>query len=342
MAHLPGFTHIRFDQVTLLGQSAGTYLWHVMRFPHHWSGLADGLRSGFSILWLAFVLALLAALVSGARRVRTIGPLLLLAVLALIGYLASPFGAGGQGDPPFLFTVNLRYAMVALCAAGMLLACRAKSARAVRWTGVVGWVALAITVLPTTLFTGALRTYRLDTWPSQHRTLGVLVAAALVLAVVVTGGRLDTLRRIAPRSAVGVTAVAGVVLVGLAVARSGVTSRFPATADLTAAYDYVDGLHHQRVAVVGLERTYPLAGDALTNRVTELVTIGSDGVPRLPATCADLLAHVHADDATVVVVRDSSGTTYDSQGCLASDRNMHRVVLSGDISVWSLVATSAP
>ena len=343
MANIPGLHHIHFEQVTTLGRSAGHYFWDAMRYPTVGSGLADAARSGLGLGWIVLALATLVALGWGLRSGRVLLPVVGVSAAALVEYLASPFGAGGPGEPPFLFAVNLRYAALALLLAGVVISCCAVSDTAVRTVGIAGLVTFAVTALPSSVFASSLSTYRLETWPSQHRWPGVCLAvmAALVATLVADQRWLSTARARTPRPHLTLAALGVLALLALGAARSQVTSRFPAPTDLAAVYRYVDTLDNQRISVMGVERTYPLAGRNLSNSISSIVNIDSFGVPSLPTTCAQLQRLIARANADIIVVRDDATKLFDSRACLAGDPRVRPIARSGDISVWRLLAVAS-
>lgn len=340
MVDLPGFPHLHFDQVTQLGRSAGHYFWDALRYPHVGAGLVDGMRSGLGITWPLLVLACIGALVFAIRNLHVAPFMLTITAAAMFQYLASPFGAGGPGDPPFLFAVNLRYAAIAIISAGVLLACSARRAGSVRWIGGLGLATLLVTAVPTSVLDTTLSTYTLQSWPEQGKWLGVIVAvvaAALAFNAARPQWRQQLSERM-PSRGVAIGATACLVLVGIGVARSDVTNRFPGAGDLAAVYRYTNTLENERIGVMGLERTYPLAGRDLSNRVDALVSLDADGVPLLPATCAELQRLVTSSRSSYVVVRDNIAKSYDTHECLTEDEGLEPVARSGDISVWRSVS----
>lgn len=341
MLHLPGFTHVVFPQIKVLGAPVGSYLRRILTYPGAAHGMPGALRSGFGILWPFLALLLIAVVIVGARCWREQPVVWIACAAAVLGYLAAPFGGGGTGVPPFLFAVNVRYATLALLLLAPLVASLATSDRASRWVCRVGLVLFLFAELPTDVFPGNFGPYRLQTWPHAHKGLDLVVA--LVVGVVVAL-REDDLRRVARRFTPSGKVVAAAAVIGLAVvasARNEATSRFIASKDLRAAFSYADTLSNQRIGLVGIDLAYPFAGRSLTNRVQAVLLLNHEGVPYAPVGCGQLRAAIVSSRFTFVVTRHLPTSTFDDIGCVADLPGITQVGRSGDVTIWRLPGGSA-
>jgi hypothetical protein len=203
----------------------------------------------------------------GDPTLRAIG---VTAVVAGIGYLFTPYGAGGIQRGTALFQVNVRYAAPAL-GLGVVLLPVVVHVRAPYLDRYIG-IGLAAVLAATQLEYGL--------WPTN--------TARHVLFLVGVGGAAVLWRRWVlherPRRA-KITLGVAIALVGVSLAyvvqRHYFDGRYlrpvPNNPGLTAIYAWAQHLAHANIGLYGTVEQYPLYGARVTNRVTYLGAHAANG-----------------------------------------------------------------
>lgn len=233
------------------------------------SGLHYALGPG----WWAILAAAFAGILMGAAK----GPFLarvfsILAVASLVAYLVTPYGAGGLNGDPWLFPLDVRFAVPGILFGLLSLVITLEShprAPAIV-TGLLG-----ILLLVTWLGDGA--------WPITDQVYGV--TAAVVAAVLILIGIHPRPIRQArtPRVLAILTAAVAVAAGGYVVSRNYDFRRYSSN-PLARWADSVPGA---RIGTMGFPELYPLFGNNFANEVVYLARPDGHGslIPNL--TCQE-------------------------------------------------------
>ena len=253
--NVPLFTSDSFRTLDDLGYSIAHYatstdVWRDWFFP----GLRIDLGRAWPLVLIAVLAGILAALVTRDGSTRALG------VVAGVGcavYLVTPTTALGPQDQPLLFASNVRYAAPAVALGLVLLASPPISRRTVtRWiTAGVLFAVLVVAQFSQGPFPG---------WPTDHRNLGFLFAAAVVL-----------LALLAFRARKVALAIAALVIVvgGYPLARHYDEQRY--ASDPVA--QWASSVHDVRIAIAGFEPQFNLYGRDLSNHVQYVGERGPHG-----------------------------------------------------------------
>jgi hypothetical protein len=312
---------------------------HYLGDVHVWrSWFLPGMNSAFGWAWPVIVGLAVAgwvfALLHGDRVFRMLGAL---GIASFLGYLVTPFGAGGPKGRPILFASDLRFAFPALALGLLVLPC----------------VLPRSAVFRRRVFPALLAIPLVDDLVSSLRSHFGLFAVALMLELavlaIVAGLALvwsNGSRRV-PASLVCVLVVV-VATAGWAAERSYSTHRYADVqhhlpyasaprAELVALYRWVRNVSHARIALTGLGISYPLVGADLSNKVQYVGHRGPHGELSDVRTCPEwrqLLTRGHYD--LVVISANNSGAKEPVQaGWTRSDPNAAKLVVrAGTASVF--------
>jgi hypothetical protein len=172
----------------------------------------------------------------------------------------------GPQDQPLLFASNVRYVVPALTLALVLLATPPITRRPVgKW--------IAVGILFGSLVVEQFSQGPFPGWPVNHRHLGVVLAAAVVLVAVLAVR--------APRSAIALVAI---VLAAGAYPLARHFDERQYAADPVA--QWANSVHDAHIAIAGFEPQFSLYGRALTNRVQYVGERGPHGGFHDSPSCA--------------------------------------------------------
>ena len=262
--NVPFFTSDSFRTLDDLGYSIAHYatstdVWRDWFFP----GLRIDLGRAWPLVLLVALVGIGAAIVARDTAARALG---IAAAVGCAFYLVTPTTALGPQDQPLLFASNVRYAVPALTLALVLLATPPITRRPVG-----KWVAIGILLV--TLVVEQFSQGPFPGWPVDHRNLGFLFAAAVVLVAVLAFR--------VPRAAIALIAI--VVVVGAyPLARHYDEERY--ATDPVA--QWANSVHDARIAIAGFEPQLNLYGRALTNRVQYVGERGPHGGFHGSPSCA--------------------------------------------------------
>jgi hypothetical protein len=268
-----------------------------------------GLRDAFGVAWpLILGLAatgLLLAILRGDRVLRMLG---IVGVVAFIGYLFTPAGAGGASGRPVLFASDTRFAFAAL-ALGLLLL-----PRLVPTTTTFGrrW-------LPALIGLGIVS----DIAYSVKENVSLSAAAITIEAMALLAG-IAVLLVWSTRSRRVTAAVLGGLLViavtaGWAVERSYLQRRYSNAArnlpygsaprtELVALYRWVSNVSDARIALNGLGISYPFFGEDLSNTVDYIGHRGAHGDFDEVRDCSEWRRLLNEGDYDYVVISPDAFT----------------------------------
>jgi hypothetical protein len=246
-------------------------------------------------------------------------------------YLASPGSAGEPDFGYFNLAGNFRYADFSIVL-GLILLPVALSSGKRRLLGGIAITYGAVLVACLVPIHG-----HIEAWPASHRVqgLGLTVFLVALIAVCVV---------VAPRLSSRALATAGLVVV-LVLSGAGyrqvdhyLTTRYRAT----AIGAWARGVHHARIAVVGLAAQYPLYGLDLTNTVDYLGHRGPDGDFRPAATCEDFRGLLGAGHYGYVVAGTEKWftATAPEQRWMATDPVAARVASDASTQIYRLTNPS--
>ena len=288
---IPGhlFPPVKAPVDTAYGQTIFQYL-DKLSVIRGW--LLPGLRTDFGTLWplwlllcVTGVVGILVSAPSSAHRVAGVA-----ALVTFMTYVVTPTSAGGPPGEPYLFYVNVRYAMASFVLAAVLLPV-VPSLRGRRWGyGLLG-------------MTGVLALSDLTSRPSWPSSAGVfdrigwtatavleVVPVLVVLALAWLWIRTQSRER--RRALLGVGAAiagVGVVALGFGVDRRYIPREFTDIPALPAVDRWGGSVAHARIGVVGvayrLPFLYPFYGPDLSNFVQMVGYLGADPQFVTPATC---------------------------------------------------------
>ena len=307
---------------------------------------APGLHDAFGALWPVVLLAAAAAaawaLLRGRdRALRWVGGVALFGMLA---YLFTPLSAAGAEGEPTGFGINIRYAIVPLLAAIVLLPLpRLFDARRRQW----GLLAALLLVLVVT-----------DRPDIPLRDSGRLFALLVVfLLVAVPAGLWLARERGASRGIVAAGAAAlavAVVAIGYPVQRNYLEERFANEVaaesipgmDLDSAYRWARGVDHARIGLAGTTAgflEYGFFGTDLTNRVLYLGEEAPHaGFWPIP-TCRAFRGAVNAADLDYLVTAPYLNFLAPGQPLgspesrwLRGDPAARPILRSGRVTVWRI------
>ncbi|MEA3019911.1 MAG: hypothetical protein QOI47_1435 [Actinomycetota bacterium] len=250
-----------------------------------------GLVQSFGVLFPVIVGAFLVAAATAVfepgrnRAARLIG---IAALVAVAGYLVTPFGAGGPEGDPFLFPLDLRFLAPALA-----LAAVASSTIVPTWP-MLGAAAAAVAVD---------QVVGLGSWSLGSAVVLALVVGALGLALAALA-RSHARRGVV---AIGGAAVTLAALVwGWQVQHDQLSDRYEVgTTGRYVAYRYFADVEHARVAVGGFADDYPFVGVELSNWVQFIGVDQPHGGFRPAATCREWMTALRAGRYDYVVLSRS-------------------------------------
>ena len=227
---------------------------------------------------------LLALLRPNPPTVRLLGGVGLVCALA---FLLQPQALGVEGNP-FLFVNNLRYATLGLVVGLVVLPIVAPLVRAQRrwWVlGAFGAILLA-TQLDPSVWPTELRD---DPFEAPVRGRPVLAGlAAGVLVLVVAGVGVAHAPRVRARPALVWGAVGAVAIgAGWFISDDYLKDRYARSIPLPATYRWVQGLHDERIGLVGVFLQYPFYGEDLSNHVQYVGLEGEHGSYSGARTCRE-------------------------------------------------------
>ena len=256
-AHRVGFSivHYRFDR----------------GFWTHWA--PQGLLASFGPLWIVVLggALLLAATATLSRTTTPMRRLLgLAAIVGMLGYLVTPFSAGGPHGRPTLFALDLRFLTPVLVLTAVALVRRGRE---------VPTLVAACAVVFVDQWFGDGRWPAPIGWALLTTAAALLVALATALAV-----RLLPSRRLALALAVLTAAVMGT---AWPLAAAELHGRYTGgSTGLDAAFARFRDTQDLRIGVGGFADDYPLYGLALDNDVQFVGVAEPSGGFRPPGTCA--------------------------------------------------------
>jgi hypothetical protein len=286
--------------------------------------LQPGLAWFFGPAWWAVLLAVAAGFVAVLVRSRRDGALLtavLCGLGSIGGWLVTPTSAGGPDGEPFLFAVNIRYAMVGYVLGVLLLVVAA--ARTRLETPATGLLALLL------LVTVVRRKGWAFGWPKEP----LLVVVALAIAALVLW-RLRHSGALVPVVAVAVV-VGG--LAGVHAAKRYDERTYQAGADRDTLFAAVRQETGQQVGVIGFPMQYPLFGPRLENQVAYVGKSGPEHSYDDFDTCEGLLAEVARMRLTRVVVQPyESRPTPEAEKWLKGDPHVRELVRTGAGAVYAI------
>jgi hypothetical protein len=320
---------------------------HYLADVHVWrSWFLPGMHDSFGWAW-PVVVGLAAAgwalaLVRGDRVLRMLGAV---GIASFLGYLVTPFGAGGPKGRPLLFASDLRFAFPAL-ALGLLLLPRVLPRSA---------------VVRRRVFPALLAIALVNDLVYSLRSRVSLFAAALALALaafaIVGGVALVSSKGTRPLLA-SLTCVLVLVAAtaGWAVQRSYLEHRYanvkhdvpyasaPRT-ELAALYGWVRNVSHARIALAGLGISYPLLGSDLSNEVQYIGHRGPHGEFSDVRSCPEwrrLLAAGHYDFVVVSANNAKAGEPAAASWTRSDAAAATVVVRAGTASVYRVTGDFDP
>ena len=320
---------------------------HYLADVHVWrSWFLPGMHDSFGWAW-PVVVGLAAAgwalaLVRGDRVLRMLGAV---GIASFLGYLVTPFGAGGPKGRPLLFANDLRFAFPAL-ALGLLLLPRVLPRSA---------------VVRRRVFPALLAIALVNDLVYSLRSRVSLFAAALALALAafaIVGGLAlvsskGTRRLLASLVCVLVLVAA---TAGWAVQRSYLEHRYanvkhdvpyasaPRT-ELAALYGWVRNVSHARIALAGLGISYPLVGADLSNEVQYIGHRGPHGEFSDVRSCPEwrrLLTAGHYDFVVVSANNAKAGEPAAASWTRSDTAAATLVVRAGTASVYRVTGDFDP
>jgi hypothetical protein len=267
----------------------------------------------------AVVVSIVLAVASRERPARVLG---VVGAAGLAFYLVTPTTALGQADQPLLFASNVRYASPVLALALALV----PSHRVVRRAPVRGIVA---GLLLGTLVIAQFAAGPFPGWPDDHRLLGLVVGAAVVLATVAA------LR--APRATVAVGAVV-IVAFAYPIAHQYDVRRYATDSVARWAND----VHGARIGIAGFGPQLDLAGRDFSNRVQYVAERGANGAFHEYASCGAWRRALRQGDYDYVVVAPRyPGAATHAVAWTASDPAASVVITNGTQTVYRFDRTVA-
>jgi hypothetical protein len=320
---------------------------HYLADVHVWrSWFVPGLHDSFGWAWPVIVglsaAGWVLAIARGDRVLRMLGAV---GVASFLGYLVTPFGAGGPKGRPLLFASDLRFAFPAL-ALGLLLLPRVLPRSAV----------VRRRVLPALLAIALVN----DLVYSVRSRVSVFVAAlALELAAAAIVGGLALVSSNGSRRLLA-SLVCVLVLVaataGWAVERSYFKDRYANVehdvpyasaprAELAALYGWVRHVSHARIALAGLGISYPLVGADLSNEVQYIGHRGPHGEFSDVRTCPEwrrLLTDGHYDYVVISANNSKAGEPVAASWTRSDTAAATLVVRAGTASVYRVTGDFDP
>jgi len=300
-----------------------------------WHAVPSALFDAMGPLWpLVLAMAITGVLLGLVRPVTPVQRLFAIAALVNFAvYLASPGSAGEPYFGYFNLAGNFRYADFSVLIGLILLATTVPfdKRRLLEVLGVTYGAVLVACLIPVH--------GHIDGLPSSHRGQGLAVTvllAALIAVFVVVAHRLS--RR--------ALAIAGIVVV-LVLTGAGyrevdhyLATRYRAT----ALGSWARGVHHARIAVVGLAAQYPLYGADLTNTVDYVGYRGPDGGFRPAATCEDFRRLLDAGHYGYLVAGTEKWftATAPEQYWMATDPAAVRVASDTSTQIYRLTSAQTP
>lgn len=247
---------VEAQDASVLHYIADTGIWSDYFVP----GFRQALGPGWPLLLAACAAGILAALVSGNRRVRIVG---VLAAVGVATWVVVPVGAGGPEGMPYLFAANVRW-LTAPLAVGLVMLPRARWLQGGRRPLVVAGLLAAM------LLSMQTATAPWPSWGPEHRraalAVGLAVAAAAVALRWWAGRRVDLGMPAAAVAALGAL-LAGAVG-GFFVGRHSLAGRYVDEGTPRAPiYEWARGVSGARIAVGGFPQVYPVYGLDLSNHV---------------------------------------------------------------------------
>lgn len=281
------------NEATIVDYATDTMVWHEYFVP--------GLHEAFGTLWSVVVLSaiaggLLSLFWSRDRALRWIGGV---ALLGILGYLATPLSAAGTDGAPFNFWINVRYALPALLAGLVLVPLARGFSDALRQ-----WL-LLIALLAILLLTNNTSAVLHD----SGRFFGLCVA---LIAVGIPSAILLARRQGLPDRGVAASFVLLallVVAVGYPLQRDYLRDRFAPSSGLpgtylNSAFDWARGVHDARIGLAGTAAgfyQYGFLGTDLSNQVLYLGVKGPHGAFNAIPDCHGFRAAVENADLDYLV-----------------------------------------
>jgi hypothetical protein len=226
--------------------------------------------------------------------------LVLVGLVAFLGYLVTPFGAGGPEGRPILFDRDLRFAFPALTLGLVLLPRVVPPTTGTRRL----WI-------PALLVVGAAN----DLAYTLQLRLGLLIVAFVLAAAVLAA--VSALVR-SRRSRLSRMLLVGFVILclimgGWVTQRSYLRHRYTSAssdppyaaaprAELDLLYNWVRHVSHARIALVGLGISYPLVGSDLSNTVQYIGRRGPHGAFDRISSCPEWRRQLNAGRYDYVVI----------------------------------------
>ncbi|HEY5172844.1 MAG TPA: hypothetical protein VIK54_14035 [Acidimicrobiia bacterium] len=320
---------------------------HYLADVHVWrSWFLPGMHDSFGWAWPVIVgfaaAGWVLALVRGDRMLRMLGAV---GIASFLGYLVTPFGAGGPKGRPLLFANDLRFAFPAL-ALGLLLLPRVLPRSPVVRRRVFPAL-LAIALVNDLVY--SLR--------SRVSLFAVALALELVAFVIVVGLALvwakGSRRLLASLACV---LALGAATAGWAVQRSYLTHRYANVnhdlpyasaprAELAALYGWVRNVSHARIALAGLGISYPLVGADLSNEVQYIGHRGPHGEFSNVKSCPEwrrLLTKGRYDFVVISANNNKAGEPAEASWTRSDTAAATLVVRAGTASVYRVTGEFDP
>jgi hypothetical protein len=237
--------------------------------------LLPGLRSALGPAWWALLALSFAGLVLGlfARRGSTHRVLVLVGIVAVVGFVVTPAAHGASGAP-FFFAYTLRYSALGLALGLVLLPLAVPRSWSMWWALAPCSLVVAATQLDPSIWPTELRTERFGAPIRGRESLaGVAVGATVLLlgaaAILVRrrGWRWQALVRRRSAMVAGVATGLALLATGFGLQQLYLRDRYVNAAPMPKIYEWARDVHDERIAVVGTDLQYPLYGKDLSNHV---------------------------------------------------------------------------